>query len=197
MNIQPLEPLEIINERLLSYYGDINSQPKFRVVWSEDQVENVFTDKTPEGLILPTKRIITRKKYGYLSNLYILEKITPVPEENQEEVGRKLSYEPLWVFQDNEGNALPPIWDAIIVILNTLTDILNHIKGEGTSDAKYPMPESEWQTTEAIEEKAKKLEEVLFGNESGLGDSLSQGTAVGFGSRQRDDTRFNSNSIKQ
>lgn len=179
--VHSLEPIESINERLEHYFGKFNTQAKFRVVWSSDEFENVLTDRTPEGLQLLHKEIIRRPKYSHCWNLYVLEKLTPVPVQNLAEMlGKKLSYEPLWVFQDNHGNPLPPDWDACIVVINTLTEILNHVKSQTETTAKYKMPEEKYQTREAIEQQAEAMQKVLYGNDTPLGDSLAGGNAVGF-----------------
>lgn len=189
MRIQILESVESINKRLLDYYGLFENQPKFRVVWSSDQYERKKIYETSEGFVLLSPMIQTCPKYMYARDKYILEKITPVPEALIDDVGAKLSYEPLWVFEDNKGNALPPKWEAIVVIFKSITEMMER-------KDPYKQDEKDGNTIEAMEDRARILEEQLYGNETSIGDALSVGSAVGYGIHRGKHTQFNHNSLR-
>lgn len=182
-----MEPIEIINKRLLTHYGrGDNGEPRLRVVYSDDQFEKQLTKYTAEGLELPYKIVREVPKYRqWIQHKYILEQLTAVPESTGDAIaaGQKLSYEVLWVFQDPQGNALPPKWEVIEIVMDSVRKALS----EADRTAKYPMPEKDYNTTEALLEKEKNMMEVLFGNETDLGVSLAHGNAVGYGTSQKFD----------
>lgn len=169
-----LESIETLNERLINIFGKFNGQPKFRIVWSEDQYEKRLTKYSKEGLELLQPQMVELPKYKqWIHNKYILEQLVPVPENQLHELTTALSYEPLWVFEDNQGNALPPKWQAIHLLIHNLYAQMD------SSSVKYKDPEA---TPEgAIEEREKRLaaiQEQLFGNESNTTDALAHNQAV-------------------
>lgn len=167
-----METLKVINQRLIDRYGRyLDGQPHYRVVWSEDQVEKRIINQTSENFILSQADIREVKKYGqYIHNKHILEKLVEVPEILHKELLHKLSYEPLWVFEDKNGNALPPIWLAIEVVIETVLE--NSAKAVG---AKYT---KEGWTREESEVRLKEMESILFGNETPVGDALAHKTGI-------------------
>lgn len=169
------ESVETINKRITDYYGlSLDGHAKFRVVWSDDQIENQYTNYTAEGFELPYKILRKVPKYRqYIQSKYILERLSIVPEVNQEELGLKLSYEPIWVFEDAQGFPLPPKWEVIVILINTLHEQVTKPK-----DAPYKQAEEDANTVEAMEEKARKLQEALFGNETSVTDALAYGTGI-------------------
>lgn len=176
------EPIETINKRLLDFFGKFeNGEPRYRVVWSEDEIEKVMTNFTKEGFMLPYEVLSEVPKYRqYIHNKYILERLVPVPAISQRRLcDKKLSYEPLWVFEDNNGNALPPKWQVITILLDSIHKQMTEHRGPYTSGDELN------QTTEALEERAKKLAEALGVNETSVTDSLSWGSAVGYGTQRR------------
>lgn len=185
------EEIATINKRLLEHFGRFeNGDANFRVIWSDDQLEKQSCEFTKDGFQLLTPEIREVKKYPWVKHKFILERLIPVPAFQIDVLGSKVSYEPIWVFEDVNGNALPPIWEALYILVNTLLDRATyHLPPE-------KMPEGEGNTIEELEEKAKQLEKSLFGNETLITDSLATGSAVGYGEYRRNDTRFNSNPIK-
>lgn len=180
-----------INQRLIDYFGVFeNGQPNFKVVWSDDEVEKRWVYESAQGFQLLTPVLDIVRKYSYIRNRFILERLIPVPDSEKIELTSKLSYEPLWVFEDRLGNALPPVWEAINILIRTLQDQMLYKKGP------YKIPEGQGNTEEELAQRAKELESLLYGNETSIGDALATGSAVGYGSHQRDDTRFNNNPIK-
>lgn len=185
------EEITTLNNRLKDFFGLFeNGSPNWRIVWSDDELEKQMVEYSPEGFQLAHRVLKEVKKYPWIHHKYVLERIVPVPEINVVELGVKLSYEPIWVFEDNQGNALPPIWDACKLLIETLLDQTLYHKDP------YKIPEGEGNTTEEIESRVDKLHSVLYGNETSTGDALAQGSGVGYGTADRNDTRFNHNPIK-
>ena len=121
-----METLETINQRLKDSYGtDITGMyPNFRIVWSDGERElrraevNVFLAKvflrTEYGVqLLP--------KYPFIKERFVLEKFTPT--DNPELVEGYKNYEPIYVFEDKFGNALPvAYWPASYLANAILND---------------------------------------------------------------------------
>ena len=166
-----VEPIENLNNRLVSHFGiDTNtSQPMWRIVWSEDQFEKRMMDVTDSGIALLIPEIREVPKYRqWIQEKYVLENLVVVPEVNKKELADiKVSYEPIFVFQDGDGNYLPPHWDVCKLVIDTLlTAKGNH----GNQLAKYKInPEDEVAKTEA---RIKKLEEHLYGDKTPTSDAL-------------------------
>lgn len=166
------EPLDVINRRLLDHFGRFeDGRPLWQVVWSDDQREKLFIDGV----------LVDALKYNYIQHKYVLVRLMPVYGDLLD----KTSYEPVWTFEDRNGNPLPPKWEACEFIIYKVLEAAAKATG-----AKYKMPESEYQTKEAIAERVARMEEMLYGNETPIGDALSVDSAVGYGVRKRDDNRF-------
>ena len=170
-----------INKQLLDKFGYFENQPKFRLIWSTDQIEKRLISHTAEGLILLEPQVRTVRKYhsAWHKDAYILERLVAVPEGIETDLVERLSYEPIWTFRSQKNNEpLPPFWSICDMIVSNL---MANIENPGTY-AKYK------DTNESKEEKLiriKELEDELFGNETPLGDSLKNDTAVGYGPRNR------------
>lgn len=178
-----LETLEILNRRLIEYYGKFeNGEAHWRVIFAGDQTEKRWVNETKDGFKLLTPYVDEVPKYTYNRNKYILERLIPVPSGVQCSLINKISYEPLWTFEDNKGNPLPPKWEVIVIVINTVYKAAANSVG-----VKYKEDEKELNTPEAIEYRIKLLEEQLFGNESKIGDALAYDNAVGYGIRNRKD----------
>jgi len=174
-----MDQIQQINRKLEQEYGKVDDlRPYWRVVYSDDQFEKQLRTHTDEGFQLLTPEVREVPKYRqWIQHKYILEKLTPIPEENQHELPEShgLSYEPLWVFEDSKGNALPPRWDAIQLIIKTVHDAIGY---KGT---KYKDPYSDPKTAPEIKQKEiEGLEHSLFGNETNIGDALAYKEGVGY-----------------
>lgn len=174
-----MESLETVNTRLKDYYGSVDGMPRYRLSWSEDQYEErygTFNDFTPEGLYLRTVTEVRRvQKYAeYIREKYLLERLTVVPIINQEELLNKVSYEPVWVFEDNKGNPLPalkivPPFGAMKFVIEQLEE---NMRTAGFY-TKYKDPDAKPdEAKENRENRIKKLEQELFGDESAVTDAL-------------------------
>ena len=163
------ETIVNLNKRLRDYFGYFDGiQPNYRIVWADDQLEKRLVDCTPEGMQLLYPEVREVKKYNYIKERYLLEKLVPVSELNAHELVDELSYECIWNFEDQYGFPLPPKWEAIEFILDTLHKQMG-------KKAIYKEPEK---TVESEKERIDGLIEDLFGNETSVGDALSYGSGV-------------------
>jgi hypothetical protein len=164
------ESIESLNQHLIDHYGTDTStgRPMFRITWANDETEKRLMDFTDGGIQMLYPSVREVKKYPYLKDLYVLERLVVVPEVNQKELPtQKLSYEPIWAYRDVNNNPLPPIWDVTKLIVDTLYAALGK-----KSMRSYIKPE------EGKEERIKKIQEELFGNETDESDALAYKTGI-------------------
>jgi hypothetical protein len=173
-----MESVEVINKRLVEYYGTIwDGRPAWRIVWSDDQLEKRFgeyTDSVGDILIRTVKEVREVPKYWWKKGYYVLERLFEVPEHQRGELLTSTSYEPIWFFEDKNGNPLPPKWEAIQFAIKAIYDQLEH-KG----NVKYVDPDMKEETKIQDEiVRVEKMKEDLFGNETDISDHLAYGTGV-------------------
>lgn len=172
--MESVERISVLNQRLIDYYSVAwNGQAIFQIVWSEDQYELQRCDYSAGGikLLYPEMREVPKYKQ-WIHNKYILERLVAVPEINQKDLTTKINYEPLYVFEDKHGNALPPKWEAMKFVIDTV------LAAQGTSSlAKYA---DKNEPAEAREERLNRIQEELFGNETSVGDALAYKQGVGY-----------------
>jgi hypothetical protein len=171
-----MEAIQTLNYRLKRDFGRFeNGEPNWRVVWSEDQFEKRWTNFTDEGFELLSPVVKELPKYKqWIHNKYILERLIPVPDLVESDLIGKISYEPVWVFQDSDGNPLPPKWEAILLIIDSVNNA-----SASSIGAKYKDPELTVEGSK--EEREKRLDAIqadLFGNETEVGDALAQKQAI-------------------
>jgi hypothetical protein len=178
------EKIDSINRQLVDFFGidTVSGDPMWRVAWSEDQFEyrlGTYDDYTPGGLYI---RTVTEVRYvpkyrQWIKEKYVLEQLVIVPEVNAGDLpGVKISYEPMWTFQDNFGNYLSPTISACQFIINLILES----KGKNTF-AKYKDPLGGLTTEEQIEVRDQQINDLqkdLFGNETDAGDALAHGEAI-------------------
>jgi hypothetical protein len=170
-----MEKIDALNQRLIDYYGLDSStgRPMFRIVWANDEVEKRLTDKLDSGIQLLYAQVMEVKKYPYLKDLYVLERLVIVPDENQRELPvNKLSYEPLWAYRNDRGEALPPMWEPTKFVVDTLYAALGK-----RNMAKYIQDEKET-TEEGRQQRIDELQDELFGDETEVGDALAYGEGI-------------------
>lgn len=173
-----MESLEVINERLEEHYGKdvVNGLPIYRVVWSHDQFERRLMNVTDAGIELLTPQVRLVPKYrNYIRNKWVLENLVEVPEIQQKELGTPISYEPLFVFETKDGGFLPYKWEAIVFVIDTV----RAARGHESMYPKYLDPDKQ-DPEQRADERVKKLEEELFGNETETGDALTYHQGVGY-----------------
>lgn len=105
-----------INKELTKIYGNL-----YRLVFSDNEREmrkgefNVFYGQ----LFLRTEIGVREvKKYPYIKSKYVLEKYVPPPLSFISEVPESVhgSYEPLYIFEDKDGNYLKPILRVALMV---------------------------------------------------------------------------------
>lgn len=165
------EEISWINEQLIKEFGlEFNKEPRWRVVFSEDQIEKRWTDRTNEGFELLYPEVRELPKYRqYIRQRYILERLVPVTQGS--DLTTKISYEPAWVFQDRYQNYLPPFFEGCKYVIEA---IYSQINKQGTH-AKYKDPNA---TIEDRQAAIEKMELELFGNETDTTDALAYGSGV-------------------
>lgn len=165
------EPLNEINARLMDIYGidTISGNPMFRVVWSEDQLEKRWTSYTDEGLQLLHPEVREYPKYRqWIHEKYILERLTIITEIKVEGAPvNRISYEPIWVFEDKHGNYLPPRIAVSRLVIDTL------YASEGKQSLARYKDELVNENPEARKARLMELQTELFGNETEVGDALA------------------------
>ncbi len=168
------ESIESINEQLLNKFGrDINSdRPRYRIVFSQDEYEKRITDRTDEGfqLLQPEVRLLPKYKQ-YIVGKYILEQLVEIPEGSETDQVEKVIYDVIWVFQDKNGNYLPPFFEGCEYVI----DAIHQSIGRSGAFAKYKDPNVDPEYRKA---ELERVERELFGNETEVGDHLAYGTGV-------------------
>jgi len=173
-----MESIETLNSRLVDHFSIdiVTGDPIFRIVFSEDVYEKRLTKYTKEGFELLTPQIVELPKYKqWIHNKYVLERLVVIPDHSPKalELGVGVtSYEPLFVYEDNAGNPLPPKWEVTKYVIE---ETYAKIKGGKSGMAKYIDSEID---PEAKEERLKNLQEELFGNETDTTDALAYGQAI-------------------
>lgn len=169
-----METLDALNTRLIEYYGiDTDSErPIFRIKWANDETEQRLVNEIG-GVQLLYPEVMLVKKYPYLKDMYVLERLVAIPYVNAHELpAAKTSYEPVWAYRAENGNPIYPAWEATKFIVDTLYAALGK-----KSMAKYV--DSEKNTTEeGRQQRIKDIEEELFGNETETGDAMAHGEAI-------------------
>jgi len=154
------ETIAELNRRLREHFGidTASFSPMWRVVWSDDQIE---------------KRLTKLPKYSWIKQKYVLEQLVVVPDMHAKELTTKISYEPIWVFQDDQGDYLPPKWEMTEFVINAIYAV----RGKPNL-AKYKEKLTDLNTREGIEARVNEVEAQLFGNETSTGDALAHGDAI-------------------
>jgi hypothetical protein len=110
-----------INIKLKEVYGTtLDGHPKFRVVWSDEEVEKRQGEfEVWYGPLFVRKEsgIKEFKKYSYISEKWILEFYT---KSNNPELLTSFSYEPLYTFQGPNEEYLPLNWDVCSIVINSV-----------------------------------------------------------------------------
>lgn len=174
------ESIESINSSLVDEFGidSDTGRPIWRVVWSDDQREKRLSEFTLEGIQLIHPEVMELPKYSWIRERYVLERLVIIPDINAHELPtRKLSYEPIWVFNDHiTENYIPPTFMAAKFVVDTVyaaqgkSGLRKYVDPEGTKEG----------AREAKEKRISKLEEELFGDESCLMMRTKTGEAVGY-----------------
>ena len=173
---------DVINELLITHFGTdtVTGLPMWRVSWSEDQFERrlgEYEDYTDGGIYLRTVTEVREvpKYRQWIVRKYVLEQLVGIPPQNQAELpDSKMSYEPMWTFENGKGEYLPPSFEASKFVI----DSVNAAIGK-QSMHKYNDPDADGADgLEAKKKRVDKLTEELFGEDSGLGGAVVYGEGV-------------------
>jgi hypothetical protein len=168
--------VDTVNQKLVDYFGidTITSLAMWRIVWSSDQIEKRRVDRSEAGIHFLYSKVIDIKKYPYVKDRWILERLVLVPDFQRDELPvEKLSYEPIWVFYNKDDSRVPPTFDAAKFVIDTVYAALGK-----SSLAKYV--DSEKNTTEeGRQQRIGELQNELFGDESGLYGKLHPNVGEG------------------
>lgn len=184
-----METVETLNQRLFERYGNYSydqrvkgliqtNLPLFRIVFSDDQFEKRYTDYTKEGLLLQMPRVEEKPKYRhYIQHKYLIERLTAIPDFVESDLVERLSYEPLWVFEDRFGNPLPPKWEVCEIVIDQVHRAAARAVGEKIEDPSK-LEANPKIGAEVRLARIKRLEEEMFGNETRVTDSLATKEAI-------------------
>jgi len=178
------EGIESLNKQLIDIFGvdTVTGLPIWKIVWSEDQFEKrlgTYDDFSRSGLYLRTVTEVREvpKYRQWIKEKWVLERLVIVPVNNEKDLPTsKLSYEPIWVFQDGNGHSLPPRIDVCKLVIDTVYAAMGK-----SSLAKYKDPYGDAeQGLEVKKKEVDQLVEKLFGDESGLHGAIVHGEGVGY-----------------
>jgi hypothetical protein len=177
-----MENIKSLNNQLVSLFGidTMTGRSIWRIVFSEDQFEKrlgTYDDFTESGIFIRTVTEVREvpKYRQWIQNKFVLERLVIVPEINRDELPiSKLSYEPMFVFEDKRGNALPPKMEVCKIVIDTVYAA----KGK-QSLAKYKDPESNHENAlELQKQRVDEIYEEVFGDETNVSDHLTRQTGI-------------------
>jgi hypothetical protein len=177
-----MESLDVVNQRLIDHFGRAwNGIANWRIVWSEDQFEKRLTHYSDKGILLPFPEVRELPKYRqWIQNKWVLERYLVIPQTNQAELpSTQMSYEPVFVFEDKDSNALPYNWNVAKWVIETIYEQAAKMVGY----AKYKHPLDGLNTKEQLlakHDELVQLEKDTFGNETSIGDALAYREGVGY-----------------
>ena len=169
------ESITGINGQLVNLFGidTITGQAMFRVIWAPYEREKRLVDTTDTGIVLLTPEVREVPKYPWIVQKFVLERLVLIPDSSLKELPtQKLSYEPIWVFMDKEGNYLPPAMWACEFIIDALYAAMGKKGLRKYVDAEAENP------VEARNQRVDKLVTELFGDESDLLGRTITGEAI-------------------
>lgn len=181
--METTESIESINRQLVENFGvdTLTGSPIWRIVWSDDQFEKrfgTFDDITPNGLYIRTVTEVREvpKYKQWIHQRFILERLVVIPEQNQDELpAAKVSYEPIWTFEDANGNYLPPKWEATKFIVDTV------YAAQYSTHTLRKYVDDESSQEKSLELKAKRVDEIveaLWGEQSQFHDGIRTGETI-------------------
>lgn len=176
--------LRDFNNALINLFGvdTVTGKAMWRIVWSDDEYEKRLTDCSDAGIFLlrPEVRLLPKYKQ-YIQQRYILEHLVGIPDVNAKELPTmKMSYEPLWTFEDKVGGYLPPNLEAAKFIINTVEAAMAAVRdGKSGQMKKYVDEEySQDASLEAKEKRINSLVEYMYGEQSALGGTTKTGETI-------------------
>lgn len=120
----------------------VDGRPVFRLTWSTTASEvrhGTFNDFSDSGLFI---RQITEtretRKYNYVKDRWILERWTPPDRVSSQELPMSFNgtYEPIFVFEGSNGEALPVTLKVVEFIIGHLRKVERPLSGARKSQLK-------------------------------------------------------------
>lgn len=157
--------IEKINQYLARDFGYFNgTEPIYRVVWSEEEVEKRLSKHTDEGFELINEVVMEKPKYKqHIHNKYILERCLEIPSFVKTDLVDKYSYEPVHVFAIGKGD--PYEFDTFYGACKWLIGEIHKAAGRAHYGSNYKSPEEKATPQELLHIKAeevRKMQEFLF-----------------------------------
>jgi len=120
--ISPKVGMEHINSFLTNFGTTLNGTPHWRLVWSDDQLEyrkGVFNEFYGDVFLRTIKGTREVRKYNYIKERWILERYFPPEMSYNPEIPTSVfgNYEPVYVFEDKNGNFLQPTLKVVEFIV--------------------------------------------------------------------------------
>lgn len=167
-----MERIETLNARLIDHYGLDTStgEPMWRIVFSDDQFEKrlgEYEDRTPSGLFIRRVTEVREvpKYRQWIKGKYVLENLVAIPVQNLMDLpATKTSYEPIFIYENAKGEALPPIWSVTKIVI----DSVYFAKGTANNFPKYK--------DNPIEDRQREFDEMynyLYGDKTEVSDALA------------------------
>lgn len=176
------ESIEIINNQLIGNFGidTLTGQPIWRVVFSEDQFEKrlgTYNDFSGSIFLRTVTEVRLVPKYRqWIEKKYVLERLVVVPDQDQETLPTsKVSFEPIYVFEDINGNYLPPKWEAAKFVIDTIyaAQYSNHNLRKYTDDE-----DTQEKSIELKKQRVDSIVEALWGEQSAFSDGIKSKETV-------------------
>jgi hypothetical protein len=177
-----METIEVLNRRLEERYGKyLDGRPLFRIVFSDDQFEKRWVEYS-KGVQLLNKRIEEKPKYRqYIPHKYIIERLTVIPEFVETDLIENTTYECLWVFEDVQGNPLPPKWEVCEIVIDQVHKASVRAVG-GKIDEDTLMESLSLKDPnlppEIKQARLNQLVQDMFGNETDVTDALAHKSGI-------------------
>ena len=152
----------------------LRTDPLFRLVWSNDQRElrkGTFTDWQNGIKIREYQSTEQVYKYNYILNRWVLEQWFPPEVCLNPELPDSIhgSYEPIYVFEDKDGNSLPLVLRVVqIIVRNCLLNTRSTMLRRSEDIARR----------EKVEQIAYNKDMDMLSDEGPLVSQLHDGSAV-------------------
>lgn len=156
------EDINLINVQLIDKYGiTLDGKPKFRIVWSENELEHRKTSYR-NGIVLIHPEIVELKKYNYLKDRWILERWVAHSSTAELVTTEGGSYEAVWAFQGPNHEYIRPVWRAVEILVAA---------AEGNLDYEKLTPKDfELMESQAFDKEVEEFEDQLAENAPNFGN---------------------------
>lgn len=174
-----------INKTLKIHGSNEYGDPNFRVVFSKDQTERrmgTFNDYFNKIFIRQVKEVREVEKYPWIKEKWILERWAPGELGHHKDLVtfKNGIYICVYVFQDKEGNYLPPLLKVCEILIKCLLNPVSQsemiTRDENIESKKDELETQEIELSLAIESEESKIKDP---------DSIRETLSVGYGEENR------------